>query len=65
MRKNKKQEVTIEINPKTLNVIQARGYQNRATDFEENVVLAQWLNHVREQVVASATKNLEPSTSRF
>lgn len=48
MQKNCRQEITIEINPVSLRMAQARGYQNRAANTEEHTVLNQWLKHVLE-----------------
>ncbi len=49
IRKNGRQEITVEINPVTLQVVQARGFQNRAANVEESAVLKQWLHHVLAQ----------------
>ena len=48
MHKNGRQEITVEIDPVTLRVVQARGFQNRVASVDEDVVLTQWFNHVLE-----------------
>lgn len=46
LRQNGKRVITIEIQPFTKRIIQARGQRNRSADKKENDIITQWVNEV-------------------
>lgn len=44
LRRSNSPRVTIEINPKTLQIVQARGKNNREGDKEEKQIISRWVN---------------------